>query len=357
MVSVALEAIDDELALLDERPVSVPELWTALLRDAAAAADAIILVYPTGWPSARIDRLRTAAQQVATVVEVIGRTEALQAETRATVVEVAPELLVVTRVGARAVVVSNLGPDVGDKVAAAVGVAGPVLVDAPTSMQADHLVSGILKQLRAKGVSARIIEDDAVRRGAARLASPDDEITGPHRDKRRAAAVRFGAVAVTATVCGALGFRVAADPPDSAARVLVEGRVEVMVPAAWPVQRITSGPGSARLEITSPSDDVSLHLTQSVGGPQTDLAQTAAALRTALADEPGDVFVEFDASGARAGRSAVTYRELRADHHVAWTVLVDDGVRIAIGCQSAPGRESSVREVCDRVISSAHAVS
>jgi hypothetical protein len=37
-------------------------------------------------------------------------------------------------------------------------------------------------------------------------------------------------------------------------------------------------------------------------------------------------------------------------------VLVDKILRIAIGCQTAPGREQLVREVCDRAIGSAHAV-
>jgi len=52
----------------------------------------------------------------------------------------------------------------------------------------------------------------------------------------------------------------------------------------------------------------------------------------------------------------VTYREIRQDHHIAWIVLVDGSLRIAVGCQSAPGHEEAVREVCDEAIRSAHAV-
>jgi type VII secretion-associated protein (TIGR03931 family) len=52
----------------------------------------------------------------------------------------------------------------------------------------------------------------------------------------------------------------------------------------------------------------------------------------------------------------VTYREVRAEHEVAWTVLADDGIRIAIGCQSGPHREHLVRDACDQAIQSAHAV-
>ena len=45
---------------------------------------------------------------------------------------------------------------------------------------------------------------------------------------------------------------------------LVEGRVALTVPANWPTQRVVAGPGSARVQVTSPSDpEVALHVTQS----------------------------------------------------------------------------------------------
>jgi len=37
-------------------------------------------------------------------------------------------------------------------------------------------------------------------------------------------------------------------------------------------------------------------------------------------------------------------------------VLIDESLRIAIGCQSAPGDEEAVREACDQAVRSAHAV-
>ena len=55
-------------------------------------------------------------------------------------------------------------------------------------------------------------------------------------------------------------------------------------------------------------------------------------------------------------QSVVTYREIRADRHITWFVLIDESLRIAIGCQSAPGHEEAVREACDQAIRSAHAV-
>jgi type VII secretion-associated protein (TIGR03931 family) len=139
--------------------------------------------------------------------------------------------------------------------------------------------------------------------------------------------------------------------------LLVERRVGVMVPAQWTVQRVTSGPGSARVQVVSPRDSgVALHVTQSSLPPQSSLEQVAGSVRNALDEEPEGVFVDFNPSDRRADRPVVTYRELRADHRIAWFVLLDRSVRIAVGCQSPPEREEAVREACDEAIQSAHAV-
>ena len=82
----------------------------------------------------------------------------------------------------------------------------------------------------------------------------------------------------------------------------------------------------------------------------------AESLRQALSEQPPGVFVDFNPADRRADKPAVTYREVRRDHHIAWAVLIDDDVRIAIGCQSAPGREPLVRDACDQAVRSAHAV-
>jgi type VII secretion-associated protein (TIGR03931 family) len=102
--------------------------------------------------------------------------------------------------------------------------------------------------------------------------------------------------------------------------------------------------------------DVALHITQSVVSQPSNLAMTADSLLTALADAADGAFVDFNPSDRREGRDAVTYREVRPERNVAWTVLVDGTVRIAVGCQSVPGREHLVREACDRAIRSARAV-
>jgi type VII secretion-associated protein (TIGR03931 family) len=41
---------------------------------------------------------------------------------------------------------------------------------------------------------------------------------------------------------------------------------------------------------------------------------------------------------------------------VRWTVVVDGPVRISIGCQSRPGGEDKVRDVCEQAVRSAHTI-
>ncbi len=128
------------------------------------------------------------------------------------------------------------------------------------------------------------------------------------------------------------------------------------VPANWPTQRVLAGPGSARVQITSPSDpEVALHVTQTPVAGET-LGNAAERLKRAIDAEPAGVFVDFNPTGSSAGRPAVTYREVRAAHQVRWSVLVDGTVRISVGCQSRPGGDDAVRQVCEQAVRTAHAV-
>jgi type VII secretion-associated protein (TIGR03931 family) len=180
------------------------------------------------------------------------------------------------------------------------------------------------------------------------------------RRTRRGAAVLTGALVSAATLCG--GFAMQNDTPDPVAddmplTLLVEGRLGVKVPAQWVVERITSGPGSARVQIVSSQHpDIALHITQSSIPRHHTWEMAAESLRQALNEQPLGVFVDFNPADRRVDRPAVTYQEMRADHHIQWVVLVDDALRIAIGCQSAPGREQLVRDACDQAVQSAHAV-
>jgi type VII secretion-associated protein (TIGR03931 family) len=133
----------------------------------------------------------------------------------------------------------------------------------------------------------------------------------------------------------------------------VEGRVALEVPAAWPVRRVVGGPGSARLQITSPTDpELALHVTQSRVA-LSSLAATAEFIKDAIDAAPAGVFVDFNPSDRGTGRPAVTYREIRAGHHIRWTVWVDKAVRISIGCQSRSGGGDAVSQECDLAVRSA----
>jgi type VII secretion-associated protein (TIGR03931 family) len=123
------------------------------------------------------------------------------------------------------------------------------------------------------------------------------------------------------------------------------------------MQRVLAGPGSARVQVTSPSDpDVALHVTQSLVAIGT-LDATAESLKHAIDAEPAGVFVDFNPAGNSAGLPAVTYREVRTGHDIRWTVLVDKAVRISIGCQSRHGHDEAVRQVCELAVRSARALS
>jgi type VII secretion-associated protein (TIGR03931 family) len=138
--------------------------------------------------------------------------------------------------------------------------------------------------------------------------------------------------------------------------LLVEGRVALKVPAMWGVERITSGPGSARVQVMAPDNSTALLLTQSQVRTGETLSATSAALRRAMDDQQAGIFSGFKPDDRRADRPAATYRELRDGRQIDWAVFLDDTVRIGVGCQSAPGGEHAIRDVCEEAIRSAHAL-
>lgn len=364
-VSVALDCIDDELALLDDRPVYVRDVWHDVMSAVVGVnVDTAVLVCPAWWSAARMDRVRRAAHPFASEVVVLERIAMLRqgipAET--TIVEITSDVVIVTVVNTIVAVVPRQEPVLdADAVVAAVATPAGVLLDAPVAVPgAGRLASMIATRMRANGMPIRVADDGCVLRAAAasrsRESGPAIEI--PHR---KAPAILLGMLAA-GVLCG--GFVVSHDRASSTrvddmpSTLLVEGRVGVVVPAAWTAQRITAGPGSARVQVVSPADeDVALQITQSFAPHPSNLADTAGALHAALADAADGAFVGFNPSDRRAGRDVVTYREVRPQRHVAWSVLVDGTVRIAIGCQSAPGHEHLIQQACDRAIRSAHVVS
>jgi type VII secretion-associated protein (TIGR03931 family) len=362
-VSAGIEGIDDELTLIDDRPVAVADVWRTIMHDVIdGSTETIVIVCPTGWASSRVERVRDAVGTVTDDVVVLRRAQAIRdglADRLATVVEIEPELVVVSPPGGNVQVVMR-----GDEeaVLAAIPMSMAVLLDGPEGVEgAVPLVGAVADRLRANGVDVRIVDRHWVRRSVqARWTQDEDCETRPPAGRfGRATAVLAGTLVSAAVLCG--GFAAQDGPQPSAAKtpmtLLVEGRVGVMVPAQWSVQRVTSGPGSARVQIVSPDDvNIAIHVTQSSLPLHQSHEQVAESLRSALSQEPDGVFVEFNPSVRRADQAVVTYREMRADHDISWFVLTDRSVRIAIGCQSAPRHQEAVREACDQAIRSAHAV-
>ena len=246
-----------------------------------------------------------------------------------------------------------------------------VLIDAPSTVTgAPALAALIAGAVRRSGLAAVEI-DDARLPGLARSALPDpsEPCVTVDADRPRSRARIISGLAGAAVVLTAFPLAISAVAPAARRGVsppvavqtapttfLAEGRVALTVPANWSAQRVVTGPGSARVQVTSPSDpEVALHVTQSPVAGET-LSGTAERLKHAIDAEPAGLFVDFNPSGVSAGRPAVTYREVRATHHVRWTVLLDGPVRISLGCQSRPGDEGAVRDACEQAVRSAHAV-
>ncbi|WP_164478831.1 type VII secretion-associated protein [Mycolicibacterium stellerae] len=363
--STALEYIDDEIAVLDEQPVAVPAVWrqvfSAVLPERVETA---VLVCPTWWPPPRIARVREAAAARSTKVVVLQRADVLVVDVPGVpaVVEIAPEFVVVWRSGGVVAAVPRLGDDadVARSVADGVGPATTVLVDAPLGVAgAVELALAISGYLRADGVAVTTVAPDRVLAAARDSQTPLAHEPAPTWPRGRRIAALTAVAASVALLCLGLGFVSGTDEPeepDVPMTLLVEGRVAVKVPALWQVQRITSGPGSARVQVMAPDNSTAVLLTQSQVRWGETLSATSATLRSALDDQQPGVFSGFKPDDRRADRPATTYRERRGGRQIDWTVFVDDTVRIGIGCQSAPGGEDAVRYVCEEAIRSAHAL-
>jgi type VII secretion-associated protein (TIGR03931 family) len=348
--ALAIDCVDDGLALLDDEPVAVTELWSSVLAAAVGQhARRAVLVVPTGWPQRRVDVVVRAARAAVADVVAITRHDALAAPGSA-MVEVGPELVVVVPASGRPEAVPHSADDLAEVVAKRLNPDEPVIVDGSADLAA---------RLRACGYAASAADSCRLRETAAAWCDdePDAADSGPTaRRSPRIGALLTGAAATVAVTAAVIARP--ADPPTAATtRPLVEGRVAMTVPARWSVHRVTAGPGSARAEAVSPDDaHTAIHLTQAPVPVAFTLADVADGLRVALADQPAGVFVDFDADAERAQRRVVAYREIRSGHEIDWAVWADRGVRIGVGCQSAPGRGESVRLACDDAVRSAHTV-
>ncbi len=389
--TAALAAIDDHLALVDGCPVTVSSLWHGALRSLDCGSPdttkAMVVVHPSWWPASRVDVVTAAANGVVATPRWWLLTAASTASPEATVVvEIAERLVSIAGDAKRERLVAvprRAGPrSVAEEVAAAVARMGRrstsvVLIDAPSAVAgATTLATMIVAAVRDAddGQTAVVIDDARLPRLAQSVRLREDESSQSSQPAahsggfgspgwRRSGVLAAGFVlAVAAPAVAAVDRNGAPATVAAPTTFLVEGRVALAAPANWSVQRVIGGPGSARLQVTSPSDpEVALHVTQSPVPDTTHEAletfrAAAARLKRAIDAEPAGVFVDFNPSAVSVGRSAVTYREIRAGHQVRWTVLLDGAVQISIGCQSRPGGEDAVREACEQAVRSAHAL-
>lgn len=378
MVAAALDAIDDEVALVDERPVAVDSLWRAVLQSVLGQPRRrVSVVHPSWWAASRVNVVNAAAEQLADSVLTRRRSwllgQASPDPPHATViVEIAEHFVVISA----AAVVAESRRAQPDRVAESVTqvVAGmasettsTVVIDAPTAIAgASTLATMIADRVSHKCPDLMVVHVDDARLqqlAVAAFSNREEDNTpylaggGRGRRQRVCAAVLVAAAASPAMLAVGIGSRHSAPTTGAIPTTfLVEGRVAVSVPAQWRVQRVVGGPGSARVQVTSPSDpEVALLVTQSPVAHET-LTAAAESLKRAIDAEPLGVFVDFSPSGRSAGRPAVTYREVRTGHEIRWTVLLDGPVRISIGCQSRTGGAAAILDVCEQAVRSAHAV-
>lgn len=368
-----MAALDDRWASVHGRVVPADALWRSVLQSLRCGDTGALLLYPSWWPSPRIDMVAAAAT-VLDDVELRPRSWLLERAASAghtAVVEIAERLVAIAggavpRIGAPCAVADEVIEridEIGCRTAT-------IVIDVPSAVcGAPALAAMIGDRVRRCGGTTIEIDDARLARLASSASrstaalSPSPPFAVEKTDDTRPRHRRPGRLAAAGVVLAATGPALAtlADGGVTtgvapAPAVLVEGRVAVSVPGDWLVRRVVAGPGSARVQVTSPSDpEAALHITQSAIADDTQSA-VAEQLRRAIDAEPRGVFVDFDPDGVSAGRPAVRYREVRPSHHVRWTVLVDGPLRISIGCQSRPGGERAVGAACEQAVRTAHAV-
>ncbi|BBY57493.1 type VII secretion-associated protein [Mycolicibacterium sarraceniae] len=351
LVDAALAGIDDTTVLLQERPVAVSDLWQSVIAASVEPdCESLTVVHPSWWAPHRVQRVVAAGATVANEVHPLSRSAALGVRVPAVVVEIADEVVAISPPAGPPVVVAR--PDDPGEVAQDIEIehGTGVLIDAPPRVAgAADYARALQGALRRRGAVVRLA-DIGDEWPAHPNVEPRPEVA-PRR--RRAPVLAATSMALAFCAIGVVASRTPTPAPALDAVDIVEGRVTLRIPAHWRLTRITAGPGSRRIQASSPTDSsVALHMTQSYSPGET-LSRVAQVLRQAVDEQPDSVFVDFNPADRRGGRPAITYREVRIGRDIRWAVVLDGSTRISIGCQSAPGRDASVAPVCDRAIESA----
>lgn len=166
LAAVAVAGIDDEIALVDDEPVAVSDLWAEVLDSAGAGARSLTLVCPTWWSTERCDRVREAARDSDVVV--MRRVQALSdfpPGVSSVVVEIADEVVMVSGVDTGDIALArhcegDPNPDtVVRAVIALAGTSAQVVVDAPAEVVgAVPLGHAVAAALRGRGVVANVAD-------------------------------------------------------------------------------------------------------------------------------------------------------------------------------------------------------
>ncbi|WP_424745973.1 hypothetical protein [Mycobacterium sp.] len=181
LAAAALDAIDDELALVDGRPVAVGGLWRevfAALLDGGKA----VLVCPSWWSDRRIATVSDAAHAVVADVEVARRSAMLVsavARQSAVVVEIAGDFVALSRPPADRpvkIVSRDARPaDVADEVVR--WVASAAVVDRAAGVGgAVELGAMIADRLRASGTPVTVVDDERLLRVGQKFAADDPAV-------------------------------------------------------------------------------------------------------------------------------------------------------------------------------------
>jgi type VII secretion-associated protein (TIGR03931 family) len=378
MVRAAFDSIDDPVTLIGPRPVDVATLWRTVLDAYACDSSAsAIVVHPSWWAPRRVNLLSGAAEVLADEVVLQPRswllTQASPDQSRpATVVEIADCFVVVYGDAVVAETRRGESEHIAGKIIRSIRQMTPdpdatVVIDVPSTVTGSGALAAMIADRLRAGCGISVVEvDDSRMNALATQVARAEAATRESPSIKRSAHRRhrwpvLAAVLLIVAASWLLGVRARGRHPlpvneAMPTTFLVEGHVALKVPEQWPLQRVVAGPGSARVQVTSPSDpEVALHVTQSPVAIAS-LSATAESLKNAIDAEPSGVFVDFNPVGMSAGRPAVTYREVRPGHDIRWIVLVDKTVRISIGCQSRHGQDDVVQQVCEMAVRSARAV-
>lgn len=338
-VSAALRGIDDPVVLIDDQPVRIGRLWRELIDEALDdRCGSVLLVHPTSWPQRRVDVVVAAAAAITD--EVVAMPRAGRFAGDRVVIEVDDDVITVIRGDGHAA----FGRDQIAEVAAVAEAAAsqmsgrrtPILLDVPPELTGGSETAAAIR---------------AALPGHVMTASP--VMTERGRISLHPLAIAVCLVVITAVILIAVMHHNRQPHTAEMTATVVEGRIAVAVPPGWTVERITRGPGSRRVRVSSPSDPVAaLHITEAYA-PDTTLADAAESLAAAAADQPAGVITDFRADDRVAGRPAVTWRESRPGRVVRWVVVLDGPTRISIGCQSAAGGGDALAAACLAAVGSA----